>query len=239
MTRIVLAQPSYFPWAGFLAQLAVTDILVWLDDVAASDQSVINRTRLKFQSGPQWMTVPIAPDDLGQRLCDIQPADAIWRARHLAMLVQALSHHPFAGSAISLFEQVSRAETIAELFSRSVESMAEYFGVLPTTVRRASTMNISGNGRERIIRIAQELGASEVLAGTQHISGTDKAEYHRAGLKLQGVETHLVDWAQIDGVFDIHVSGLDLVAACGPAGAARLVARRIESRLSVVGSAEK
>ena len=114
MTRIVLAQPSYFPWAGFLAQLAVTDILVWLDDVAASDQSFINRTRLKFQSGPQWMTVPIAPDDLGQRLCDIQPADAIWRARHLAMLVQALSHHPFAGSAISLFEQVSRAETIAE-----------------------------------------------------------------------------------------------------------------------------
>ena len=29
MTTVVISQPMYFPWPGFLAQLAIADVVVW------------------------------------------------------------------------------------------------------------------------------------------------------------------------------------------------------------------
>ncbi|MFT7595258.1 MAG: hypothetical protein ACI8R4_002586 [Paracoccaceae bacterium] len=59
MTRVVISQPMYFPWAGFLAQLALADVRIWLDDAQFSNGSFTNRVQVKPR--PDTPELPCPP----------------------------------------------------------------------------------------------------------------------------------------------------------------------------------
>ena len=47
---VVISQPMYFPWIGFLSQLSMANTIIWLDDVQFSKGSFINRIQIKNQN---------------------------------------------------------------------------------------------------------------------------------------------------------------------------------------------
>ena len=43
---VVISQPMYFPWVGFLSQISMASTIIWLDDVQFSKGSFTNRGSL-------------------------------------------------------------------------------------------------------------------------------------------------------------------------------------------------
>lgn len=46
MARVVISQPMYFPWFGFMAQMSLADVFIWLDDAQFSKGSFTNRVQV-------------------------------------------------------------------------------------------------------------------------------------------------------------------------------------------------
>ena len=59
MTIVAAHQPAYLPWLGYLDKLAKADVFVLMDDLQYETQNFQNRNRVKINSGPAWLTVPL------------------------------------------------------------------------------------------------------------------------------------------------------------------------------------
>src|ERR1700677_4688611 len=96
MTTVVISQPMFFPWPGFLEQVACADVLVHYDDVQFSKGSFTNRVQVKTAQGVKWMTVPLQDLRLGDSIMEthVKPT-CDWGPRHLALLSQAYKSAPF------------------------------------------------------------------------------------------------------------------------------------------------
>ena len=82
MTTVMISQPMYFPWVGFIAQMALADVMIWLDDVQFSKGSFTNRIQVKTAAGPKWMSIPLK--DKGSKILirDIEMIDDTTPKRH-------------------------------------------------------------------------------------------------------------------------------------------------------------
>src|SRR5687768_8507939 len=58
-TTVVVLQPGYRPWLGFFDQMRRADVFVYYDGVQYDKHGWRNRNRIKTQSGPLWLTVPV------------------------------------------------------------------------------------------------------------------------------------------------------------------------------------
>jgi hypothetical protein len=96
----------YFPWVGFIGQLALADVLIWLDDVHFSKGSLTNRVQVKVSNGQTWITVPLLGKGSGTQIGHLVAADESTEARHKATLQNSLGNAPFWLDSLQLFENV-------------------------------------------------------------------------------------------------------------------------------------
>ena len=57
--KVVISQPMFFPWVGFLEQMRLADVYVHYDDVQFSKGSFTNRVQIKTPEGFIWLTAPL------------------------------------------------------------------------------------------------------------------------------------------------------------------------------------
>ena len=63
MTRAVILQPMYLPWAGYFGLIETADIFVYYDDVQFVRRSWQRRNRIKIPDGDfTWLTVTVEKD---------------------------------------------------------------------------------------------------------------------------------------------------------------------------------
>ncbi len=91
---IGIHQPNYAPWLGYFHKIAKSDVFIFLDDVAFSKGSVINRVKVLDNGQPSWLTVPAKPK-LGTPINQVAPGQADWPARHLSKLRNAYRQADF------------------------------------------------------------------------------------------------------------------------------------------------
>src|SRR2546428_2852818 len=94
---VAILQPGYLPWIGFFDQMRRADVFVYYDDVQYDKHGWRNRNRIKTQTGPLWLTVPVHHSGLGQpSILQVEiDARVPWARKHLASIRQAYAAAPF------------------------------------------------------------------------------------------------------------------------------------------------
>ena len=168
---LVVLQPGYLPWLGFFDQLRRADVFVYYDDVQYDKHGWRNRNRIKTQTGPQWLTVPVLHQrpwtaaHSGRRDRQrVQP----WARKHVATLRQAYAR---AASCRAVPPRARRDALAARgsgwwiWTSRSWTSCRRWLG-LARRIERSSQLGIPGERSERLLRICQHFGARTYLSGS-------------------------------------------------------------------------
>ena len=57
--KVVISQPMFFPWRGYIELISAADIIVMYDDLQFSKGSFTNRVQIKGANGKFWLTAPI------------------------------------------------------------------------------------------------------------------------------------------------------------------------------------
>jgi hypothetical protein len=218
MTRVVISQPMYFPWAGFLAQMALADVFIWLDDAQFSKGSFTNRIQVKMPGGRKWMSVPLQGKGAFQTIRDLQATGDGWIASHRTLLSQSLRGCPHTASALEVFDgamagTMAGGDSLCDRLIASSEGLARHLGVLPPRILRASDMQVEGASWPRVLRMVKAVGGGEYITGHGARDYLDHAAFEASGVAVRYMHYRPLPWLQFHGDFTPYVTGLDLAAS--------------------------
>lgn len=216
MTRVVISQPMYFPWAGFLAQMALADVFIWLDDAQFSKGSFTNRVQVKTGAGRKWMSIPLDGKGAGRRIRDLQPARADWADGHVSLLRNALADAPFRDEVLEIVLGAAAADSLCDAIIASAELSAAAAGVRFPPALRSSDMGVPGSGWERVLKLVQKVGGTSYITGHGARNYLDHLAFEAAGVPVAYMDYAPHPWPQAHGPFTPYVTGLDLVANVPP-----------------------
>jgi hypothetical protein len=224
---VVILQPGYLPWLGFFDQLRRAQVFVYYDDVQYDKHGWRNRNRIKTQTGPAWLTVPVRHSGLGlPSILQVEiDARVPWARKHIASIRQAYTAAPFLRQYLPPLEELLHRqwERLVDLDIAVVDLMAAAFG-LTRRIERSSTLNIGGEKTERLLNICRHFGASTYLSGAAAETYLDEPLFKKAGVKVEWQRFEHPVYPQLHGAFIPHLSALDLLLNCGGESAAAVLA---------------
>ncbi len=225
---VVVLQPGYLPWLGFFDQLRHADVFVYYDDVQFDKHGWRNRNRIKTQTGPQWLTVPVRHSGLGlPRVLDVDiDTRAPWARKHLASLRQAYAKAPHAGEYLPQLEEVleRKWERLVDLDLAVVDVIRGWLR-LNRRIVRSSELGIEGERSERLVRICGHYGARTYYSGAAARSYLDVELFERHGIRVIWQDFVHPVYPQLHGEFVPYLSIVDLMFNCGAASMAVLEGR--------------
>lgn len=227
LKTIGILQPGYLPWLGFFEQIFRSDIFVIYDDVQFEKGSWRNRNRIKTPLGPVWLTVPVLSKGRGFPLIrDIEINNAVtWRQKHLKTIAQNYCKAAYFEKYFEKLQAIlmKSHRYLMDLDLELIHWMIELLDI-PTPLKLASELGVSGKSVNRLIDIIKTLGGNhfyEGAAGRNYILAEDFA---KAGIKVTFQEYRHPVYPQLYREFVSHLSTLDLLFNCGEDSAKILTA---------------
>ncbi len=218
MTTVAVLQPGYLPWLGFFDQVRRADVFVYYDDVQFDKHGWRNRNRIKTQTGPAWLTVPVRHSGRGfPTILDVEiDAGAPWARKHIASIRQAYARAPFVDRYLPALEHLLRHDwqRLVDVDIACAALIADWLG-LATRIERSSTLDIGGERSERLINICRRFGATRYLSGDAAQAYLDVALFASAGIEVEWQHYAHPIYPQLHGSFVPYLSAVDLVLNCG------------------------
>ncbi len=220
--RIVISQPMYFPWIGFLEQIRLCDVFVRYDDVQYSKGSFTNRVQIKTPAGSQWLTVPLKRFAVGTPIRGVfADEEKGWRRVHLEKIRQNYMHSTHYKDAISLAESVLSKDytSIDKISWQSVSELCDYFEISSdVNFISVDSVQVEGNGSDRVLEIVKSLKGTIYITGHGAKNYLDHHKFDSMGISVEYMNYKCTGYPQLYGNFTPYVSALDLVANCGRDG---------------------
>lgn len=220
--QTVISQSMYFPWVGLLEQLRLADVFIHYDDVQFT-RGFYNRVQVKTANGSKWITVPLRDHHRGQRIDEVLIDDRTdWRSQHRDILRQAHLKSPFRDEMLTLVDGVfsKDARTLADISRESILALARYFSLADDTkFMDSADLGISGASSQRLHDICLAVAANVYVTGHGARNYLDHELFERSGIKVEYMKYRMIPYPQMHDDFTPFVTGLDLVANCGRAGA--------------------
>lgn len=199
---VAIMQPYAFPYLGYFCLVEASDAFVFLDDVNFIPRGWINRNRILIGGAPYRFAIPLAGASQNLAITDICLSGfAAFRTRFLRQLAQAYARAPHFESGIAYVESVLAPDTdrIADLAIRSIEEFYRATGEPRSFVRASAAFadTRSLRGAERLIGIAQRVGARRYLNLPGGADLYEPAEFAAQGVELRFVRSDLPPYRQV------------------------------------------
>jgi len=169
--KVVITQPTYAPWLGYLAQLAEADIFVCLDDVQFNRRSWQSRNRIISRTGKlEYISVNTKKSNRATLIKDILIADEydqnffIKKIRRFYSGLEGLDY--VSEHIVPIYaEFYKKGCSLAESNFKQLLHIKELLG-FNCTILKASDMqlNESKTASQKLLYICKELGAKKYLA---------------------------------------------------------------------------
>lgn len=183
--RVAIMQPYFLPYAGYFRLFAGVDEFVLYDCVQFPRRGRVHRTELS--TGQHWLTLPLARqsrDVLIRELAFAQDARERFDRMLDGLPWLAQARGPAADSTRALLRA-----PLGDVTDFLEASLLHVVGVLclKTSIRRSSAIDIDPalRGQDRIIAIAQAVGASHYLNSPGGRGLYDPLSFAEAGLQLE------------------------------------------------------
>jgi hypothetical protein len=232
---VAIHQPHYLPWLGYLQRMARADLFIVLDHVQFERGNYQNRTQVRVNGAPHWLTVPVQQRSQKERIVEKAIDNSRpWGLQHFETLRRAYASARFFG----LYATELRAILDCE-YQRLVDLNEHALGFLRnaldirTPLVKSSELGVQGMKSELVLNLCKAVGASALLVG---LGGSrrylDRVAFAEAGIGLQLQEFTHPAYRQRGAGFDAGLSAVDLLFNCGPASRGILLGEESELRLA-------
>jgi hypothetical protein len=227
--RVVIHQPDFLPYLGFLHRFLHADLWVVLDNVqfvTGTSRSWTNRDIIKTPAGKQWITVAVQKARNLSKINEIRLSTAAdWRANNLNLLRENYRKAPFFDEIFPYLRSLYafEGEMLAEFNIRSVEMLCSLFDI---SIERtlASSLDPAGKSNELLVDILNKVNATSYLSGVGAKDYFDPKPFSDAGIKVEWQDFKHPVYPQLHGEFVPYLSSIDLLFNCGIA-ASRTILR--------------
>jgi hypothetical protein len=217
---VAVHQPQYLSWLGYFDKIRQADVFCYLDDVQYKKNDWQNRNRIKTDQGWQWLTVPVRYR-FPQKLNEVAINNAVnWKNKHFQALITNYNRAPYFRAYTTLFEQIYSQdwEFLSELNIALIEGLKTAFGMDRVTAVKSSDFSLRQDPTDRLVDICRELKADTYLSGPDGVKYMELERFKQSGIQVVLQDfVHPVYPQRFSG-FQSHMSAVDLLFNCGPAG---------------------
>lgn len=227
---VAVHQPHFLPWLGYLDRMRQADLFIVLDHVQFERRNYQNRTRIKLDGQPHWITVPVQQHSQQERIVDKRidnppPGEARWWG---ANLCRTLKHayrdaeylDDYAPALCRILE--SRWDRLVDLDAAALGFLREAYGIR-TPITTSTALGVAGAKSDLILNLCIAAGAGTYLAG---MGGSrdylDREAFAEAGVSLAWQAFEHPRYAQGAGEFIPGLSSIDMLMRTGPQAGALL-----------------
>ena len=212
--RVGILQPYLLPYIGYFQLINSVDHLVVYDDAQYTKKGWINRNRFQTNGVERKFTVPLerASDFLNIRDRKISPSYvSVSTLNQITNAYNKSPNFPF------VFEKIEEIFNFSErnLFMfilNSIKVVNEYLDIkTPITVSSDVYAARNLQGKDRVIRICQELGAKTYINPQNGRSLYNQQDFEEQGIELLFLKSQLSEYHQSSMPFLPGLSILDVM----------------------------
>ncbi|MBE2205441.1 MAG: WbqC family protein [Chthoniobacterales bacterium] len=219
--NVVVSQPMFFPWIGIFEQIRLADVFIHYDDVQLPrGRSFVSRVQIKTPNGTEWLSAPVRRESSNMSIREARFCDETdWRAKHLRTLERNYAAAPFSGEMLALAREAYAFASggVADFNIHAISLLCRYFG-LTAEFDRSSKHPTERTSSEHLLHLVQSFQGDTYITGHGAKAYIDHELFDRNGIAIHYMNYRRTSYPQRFGPFDPHVSMLDVVANCGPAG---------------------
>lgn len=219
MTVVAIMQPSYLPWAGYLAMIERADVFVFLDSVQFARRSWQQRNRIKSSAGELMLTIPVLKKGRRDQMINEVEIDPTTKfaEKHEAAIRNNYAGAPnfdeFAPVLFDCFRQDHRY--LSTLTIDIIEWLMRSIGCT-TPTHRSSALGATGRKDELLLAICQELDADTYLSAPTSKDYLDESDcFPGSGVEIAYHEYDHPVYPQKFGDFLPNMSALDMLFNTG------------------------
>jgi hypothetical protein len=211
-------QPVYLPWLGLFHKIMLADLFCVFDIVQYQRKDFNNRNRIKTQTGPIWLSVPVeSRNHLNTTICDIKIVQDGWARRHAKSIRHSYEKAPFFKDYIDRIEAFLLGSRYVYLTDLNTDMLQMFMAALDITVPlvKASDYDFVGKKSDLVLDMCVKLQATDYIFGQQgrNYADTDSFRDRLINTYFQSY-MHPV-YPQLGGAFTSHMSIIDLLFNVG------------------------
>lgn len=220
MTVAAIMQPTYLPWAGYLAMIEKADIFVFLDSVQFARRSWQQRNRIKSANGELMLTVPVHSKGLrDQKIQDVRiERESGFANKHISAIdLNYRGSAAFETASPELYTILSNGhEKLCDLSLDLIGWLMEKLGCNTPTVR-SSQLATTGKKDALLLSICREIGADTYLSAAASQDYLDASQcFPSSGVEIVYHRYDHPVYPQLHGAFISSLSAIDILFNCGP-----------------------
>ncbi len=211
-------QPVYLPWLGLFHKIALADTFVSFNDVQYQVRDWNNRNKIKTQSRPLWLSVPVIHDNhIDRKFCEIEIDNKQpWRRKHWKTIFLNYKSAKNFKKYADFFEDTYSREwkTLLELNEYMMRWFLDTLSIgIP--VLSARDLHFQGEKSDLVLDMCKKVGAETYIFGAQGRDYADKDAFSAADVLPLFQEYIHPEYAQLHGEFTPYMSVIDLLFNCG------------------------
>jgi WbqC-like protein family len=216
---VSIHQPNFAPWLGFFDKMANSDILVLLDTVQLIRRGYQNRTLIKSDKGPKWLTIPVLKKGrLYQKTREAEVDDGTdWRTVHQRTLHHVLSKAPYREDLIDCIKPIYLRKDLHRLADFNITIIREIVDRLGirTQLVMASELECKGSSSGLMVSLTKAVGGDVYLSGPTGRQYLEPAIFSAECVTLRYHAFQPFEYPQRFGPFIPGLSCFDYLANVG------------------------
>jgi hypothetical protein len=217
--KVSVLQSNYLPWKGYFDIIYSSDLFIFYDDIQFTKNDWRNRNKIKTQTGPAWLTIPVG-GDLNRLINEVTFQDQRWAKKHWKSIQQYYSRAPFFKHYQDFLEDIylnRQWSHLSELNQYLIRHIASQFLGIKTEFRDSREFETQGKKQDRLMGLLKQVGASSYISGPSAQNYIDEKEFEQAGIQLSYISySGYPEYPQFFPPFSHQVFILDLLFHTGP-----------------------
>lgn len=216
MKKIAILQSNYIPWKGYFDMINMVDEFILYDDVQYTRSDWRNRNKIKTQSGPKWLTIPIGKHY--NKINETVVSNPDWAKSHWSTIKQNYSKAKFFNECKGPFEEfyLNTTDTHISIINyKLIKIVCEVLGIR-TKISWSSDYNLIEGKVERLVDLLKQSGGVEYISGPAAKVYLDESLFEEANIKITWMDySGYPEYEQQFPPFDHGVTVLDLIFNTG------------------------
>jgi hypothetical protein len=218
--KVAILQSNYIPWKGYFDLIASVDEVILFDDMQYTRRDWRNRNQIKTPQGLQWLTVPVlVKGKYFQTIRETAIDGSTWALMHWKALSQNYIKSAYFKEIATWLEPLYVAQSyshLSQLNRTLIERVCLYLGV-QTRITNSWDYQLVDGKTARLASLCLQANATEYVSGPAAQSYIDESVFDQSNIDLTWFEYgSYPEYPQLYGLFQHHVSILDLLFNCGP-----------------------
>jgi hypothetical protein len=213
-------QPNYIAYLGFFDKMLKSDIFVLLDDAQFSKGDFHNRNRIKVNSGPKWITIPVksAFRPINEVVInkDAIFSGMVWNEYHFHLIRENYGRSKYFNCFSKMLSEIyfEEYDRLIDINLNMIEFIRQGFRI-KTPVFLSSELKIKTSSTQRLIDICNHFEADCYLSGQDGPKYMDMSLFEKNKIRVEVQDFKHPTYTQQYGGFVPYLSAVDALFNAG------------------------